>query len=81
MIICMCTTANTGDPLLFTLGFLTKNPNYFECSSNGEWKACTREEVCDKQLSFENYRPIKNDSEYIDNWSSANKMNLLCEDK
>lgn len=34
MVICVCTTANTGDPLLFTIGFLTKNPNYFECNNN-----------------------------------------------
>ena len=83
MVICVIATANSGDPLLFTIGFLTKNPNYFECNNNnqGEWKSCTREYVCQSNLSTDNYRPLKNDSEYIDNWSSADKMNLLCEDK
>ena len=79
----MCTTANTGDPILFTIGFLTKVPNYFECNNNdeGEWRSCTKEEICGQGLSPDNYRPVKDDPEYVENWTSAEKMNLLCEDK
>ena len=32
-------------------------------------------------MSPDEYRPDTNDDEYIDNWVSPNKMNLLCESK
>ena len=75
-------TANMGDPLLFTIGFLTKDPNQFECNTDEQgWRPCTKAEICGEGLSPDQYRPVKDDPEYVDNWTSADKMNLLCEDK
>jgi MFS family permease len=74
---------NTGDPLIFTLGFLTKIPNRFEClhDETGEWTECKKQEICDQNIDSDHYRPDTTDSEYIDNWVSPEKMNLLCEPK
>ena len=74
---------NAGDTFIFTLGFLTKVPNRFEClnEEDGEWHDCKKAEICDKSLPTDHYRADTSDSEYIDNWMTPNKMNLLCEPK
>lgn len=74
-------TANLIDPLLFGLSFLEKEPKHFECKDpdTGEWKPCTKEEICSRGLSKDDYRPDTNDDEYFDNW--VNKYDLLCEPK
>tara|TARA_B110000285_G_scaffold220634_1_gene272623 strand:+ start:103 stop:681 length:579 start_codon:yes stop_codon:yes gene_type:complete len=74
---------NTGDPLIFTLGILTKVPNHYECFSDetGEWHDCKPKEICDHNLEPDHYRADTTDPEYVDNWVSAEKMNLLCEPK
>lgn len=73
-------TANLIDPLLFGLSFLEKEPKHFECKDeNGEWKSCTKEEICSRGLSKDDYRADTNDDEYFDNW--VEKYDLLCEPK
>ena len=75
--------SNAPDPIFFMVGFLTVAPKEFECNNNAEgtWQTCTKEEICDQGLQPEQYRPNKDDPEYIDNWTSPEKMNLLCEPK
>jgi len=80
--------ANAYDPELFGLGLLEKEPNRFECyhdpeegQSEGEWRECSKEEICDGGLDHDHYRPVKDDPDYIDNWVSADKFDLLCEPK
>ena len=45
--------ANMPDVIVFGQGFLTKDPNKFECvdEATQEWKACSKEEVCDQHLA------------------------------
>jgi hypothetical protein len=71
--------ANSGDPLLFGMGFLTREPNSFECRQDGtdQWRPCSKEEICANHLSHEDYRPVKDD-EYIDNWEEPDKFDTLC---
>jgi len=68
-------------PLVNGLSFLEKEPKHFECKDpdTGEWKSCTKQEICDRGLSKEDYKPDKNDDEYFDNW--VDKYDLLCESK
>ena len=74
-------TANLYDPLLFGLSFLEKEPKHYQCKDRetGEWKPCTKEEICSQGLSKDEYRPDTDDDEYFDNW--VNKYDLLCEPK
>jgi hypothetical protein len=84
MLVCVfLIVANTYDPELYGLGFLEKEPNRFECKSDesGEWHDCTKEEICDGHIDSDHYRPITDDDEYIDNWESPDKFDLLCEPK
>ena len=60
------------------MGFLTREPNSFECRDRqDQWKPCTKEEICSQNLSHEDYRPVKDD-EYIDNWEEPDKFDTLC---
>ena len=70
-------------PILFAIGFLETEPKHFECKNkdNEGWHSCNKEEICGNHLTPDEYRPDTNDDEYIDNWVSPNKMNLLCESK
>ena len=81
---------NTYDPTVYALGFLEKVPNRFECqdeitekdgSTHTEWRECTKSEICERGLSNDQYRPDRSNDEYIDNWVSPDKLNLLCEPK
>jgi len=74
---------NTGDPLIFTLGILTAIPKRYECLSDetGEWHDCKPKQICEQNLEPDHFRPDTTDPEYIDNWVSPDKMNLLCEPK
>lgn len=63
------------------MGFLTKQPNEFECLSEEfepEWYPCIRKDVCALNLPPEKYRPRVVDPEYVDNWESPEKFDLLC---
>ena len=40
---------------------------------------CTQEDICDKNIPKDRYRPKKDNDEYIDNW--IEKFDLLCEQK
>lgn len=68
-------------PLVNGLSFLEKEPKHFECKDpdTGEWKPCTKQEICDRGLSKDDYRADTNDDEYFDNW--VEKYDLLCESK
>jgi len=74
-------TANVIDPFLFGLSFLEKEPKHWECKDpdTGEWKSCTKEEICSEHLSRDDYRPDPNEDEVFDNW--VEKFDLLCEPK
>ena len=66
----VCILWNSNDALLFMIGFLTKEPNQFECYSDdtGEWTPCTKQQICDQGIASDHYRPVTSDPEYIDNW-------------
>lgn len=72
-----CTTV-----FIFGSSFLTKEPKNFECydSASDEWKSCTKQEICSQGLPSDQWRPVEDD-EYIDNWVSPEKLDLLCEPK
>jgi len=72
--------ANAIDPILFGMGFLTRDPNEFECLVDDKWVICSKEDICDKQIGLDSYRPVKDD-EYLDNWERPEKLDLLCEPK
>lgn len=40
------------------------------------WKSCTVKEICAMNLSQKEYRAIKSDPEYLDNW--VPKLDMLC---
>ena len=69
------------NPVVNGLGFLEKEPKRFECkdADTGDWKRCTKQEICDRGLAKDEYRADTNDDEYFDNW--VNKFDLLCESK
>jgi hypothetical protein len=74
--------ANSVDAIIYGLGFLTRDPSAYECFNEQEdsWRICAKEEICEKQLGPDRYRPVKDD-EYLDNWQSPDKFNTLCESK
>lgn len=43
------------------------------------WVDCTQKYICDQKLSKSNYRPVKSDPEYLNNW--VDKLDLLCKPK
>lgn len=81
-LIAFITYKNCTTVFVFGNGFLTKMPKNFECYDHQTemWKPCTRNEICSQGISKEDYRPVEDD-EYIDNWVSPNKLDLLCEPK
>lgn len=87
-LLCICillVTVNLHDPMLFGLSFLEVEPKHFECRSvdadTGEekWAPCSKDEICGSALPKEDYRPVKDDPEYLDNW--VDKFDLLCTEK
>ena len=76
---------NAYHPYLFGLGFLTRPANNYEClrdqpERESEWQRCTVREICDEHIPNDRWRPVVDD-EYIDNWVSPDKFDLLCEPK
>ena len=76
-------------PLTNGLAFLEKTPNAFECRQvssqkmsdlvsdhKPSWKSCTAKEICALNLAQKDYRAIKTDPEYLDNW--VPKLDMLC---
>ena len=65
--------------LVLGIGFLEREPRKFECRDDytGEWKPCTKEEICNNHIEKLNYRADSDDDEYFDNW--IEKFDLLCE--
>lgn len=63
------------------MSFLEKEPNRFECEDEetGEWRECSKQEICDRHLPKDKYRADESDPEYFDNW--VEKFDLLCEPK
>jgi len=61
---------NQLDPLLLGIGFLEREPRRFECrdQTSNEWRPCSKEEICGRHLSKDQYKPVKDDDEYFDNW-------------
>ena len=68
-------------PVIYGLGFMEKEPPRFEClnDSDGTWRECSRDEICDRNIPKDHYRPVKDDDEYFDNW--VEKYDMLCEPK
>ena len=67
-------------PILLGLTFLELEPKRFECKDDatGEWRECSKTEICEKNLDKEHWRPVE-DEDYIDNW--VEKYDMLCEPK
>ena len=43
---------------------------------NNNWKSCTKEEICNKDLEW---RWDESEEDHLDNWVLKDKLNLLCE--
>ena len=76
---------STITPLLMGLSFLTRPAHRYEClkdlkDGGEEWQPCTRDSICNESIPSDRYRAVPDD-EYIDNWLSADKYDLLCESK
>lgn len=73
---------NCSAVFIFGNGFLFKVPKNFECYDHqtDEWKKCSKQKICSEGIPKEDYRPVEDD-EYIDNWVSPEKLDLLCEPK
>lgn len=73
---------NAVTPLLFGASFLTKPAHSYECyyDADDEWRECSKQEICDNHYGADHWRPV-HDDEYIDNWVSPDKLDLLCENK
>jgi len=82
LFIAMLLYTNIIDPLIFGTGFLTRDPNSFECldPASDMWKPCTRAEICSQGLDHDHYHPVPDD-ETIDNWTTQEKFDTLCEPK
>jgi len=76
-------------PLTNGLAFLEKTPNMYECRQvsshrmsdlvsdlKSSWKSCTAKEICAMNLAQKDYRAIKSDPEYLDNW--VPKLDMVC---
>lgn len=57
-------------------------PKNFECYDHEteQWKKCSKSQICSQGLPKEDWRPVEDD-EYLDNWVSPEKLDLLCEPK
>ena len=82
MIIAYLILKNAYHPFLFGLGFLTKPAKHFEClreqdDGSSQWVACSKNQICGEGLDKDHWRPVPDD-EYIDNWVSPDKIDLLC---
>lgn len=73
---------NINDALIHGIGFLMRDPNSFECldDKDHQWKPCSKQEICDKGIDKDHYRPVKDD-EYLDNWERPEKFDTLCQSK
>ena len=85
MILAYLTLKNCYHPFLFGLGFLTKPAKNFEClreqdDGSSQWVPCSKSQICAEQLDKDHWRPVPDD-EYIDNWVSPDKFDLLCQPK
>ena len=70
---------NTNILFVEGLGFMEKEPPHFQCAPSGTWQDCSKDEICDTNLPKDQYRPVKEDDEYFDNW--VDKYDMLCEPK
>ena len=45
-------------------------PKVYECrdQNTGEWGSCDHAYICGNGLSKDDYRPVTDDYNYIDNW-------------
>ena len=65
---------------MFGLPFMKVEPKHFSCvSTQGDWTACTREDICAKGLTQDEYKVDTTDSQFIRNW--VEQCDLLCETK
>ena len=72
---------STITPLLMGLSFLTRPAHRYECLKDGEdWQPCSKNSICNEKIPSDRYRAVPDD-EYIENWMSADKYDLLCESK
>mmetsp|Transcript_5722 Transcript_5722/g.9088 ORF Transcript_5722/g.9088 Transcript_5722/m.9088 type:complete len:254 (-) Transcript_5722:620-1381(-) len=72
---------NSTNFLILGLPFMKSEPKHFTCKDreSGEWRSCSKQEICAEGLSKDEYQPDESDSQYIENWQEQAPM--LCESK
>jgi len=80
---------NSADPLVLGLAFLEIEPSSYQCyydantsenpSDEGQWQACTKDDICNKNIPKERYHADPSDPENIDNW--VERYGTLCKPK
>ena len=72
---------NSANFIIMGLPFMKSEPSHFYCKNRetGEWASCTKKDICDGDLSTDEYASDKGDYTYIDNWNEQTHM--LCEPK
>lgn len=88
-IIMFMAAINSYDVIVLGLAFLEVEPSNFYCyqgpnsvgnpSSEGQWTPCTKDDVCSRGLSHDEYRVDESDPDYIYNW--VEKYDILCTPK
>ena len=74
---------NTVDPILYGLGLLEREPIAFKCRKDESvdvWEDCTKKHICSEKLSTDHFKFV-HDEDFLTNWVSPDKFNLLCEPK
>lgn len=69
--------------MLYGLGLLERMPIAFKCRKDGSsdvWEECTKKYICSEKLGPDDFKFV-HDEDYLENWVSPDKFNLLCEPK
>lgn len=76
-----CLQASLGTFTQSGIALLEKEPPRFECldDGTGEWRECSKAEICGGNIPRDHYRYDEDQEEYIDNW--VDQYELLCEPK
>lgn len=71
---------NSINFLVIGMPFFKSEPHHLTCKqADGSWQTCSKDLICSRSMSKQDYRANKNDSQYINNW--VEQFDLLCESK